>query len=502
MHLNSLQPSPSGLPHRRDADQPANERDPLTDGASSFPDPFALPAMAVTSKDAGFSRPLAEAPAEAVSEAPQPAEAAPDAGAEATPLSGNGPGIETAPAVAGTAMLSQSISAPPLPALSGKVPGPVTSAFPPQPPPAPEADVQGAPALAAPPAPGDASDPPVSRPAALIKPDAMAHVGAGLRQAGIEGSSRQGQGGQPTSGAVSDPSPKASLTPPQAISGAKAIGSEMVPSAPAEPEVNGPAETSLNHGRSGEDRTMPTLDGAPRRPPGPADSFPSQAVAGSQFAGAGLSAVDSEPGAPASGTSDAVQTFANGQGSAGVFRIRPLGEFATGSFEPTGPAALSSDTLAPSVAPLPALVVEGRQTLGASPALSSAPLPPQTQIAAMIVDQVRAGMPGLIEVSLSPIELGAIRFEMQQGPDGLHVHLAIERPETGDLVRRHVEQLLADLRTAGFAQTTLSFGQWSQRQPADRQAATLARGPFAGPGADPVFIQPALSASGRLHLRL
>lgn len=157
------------------------------------------------------------------------------------------------------------------------------------------------------------------------------------------------------------------------------------------------------------------------------------------------------------------------------------------------------------VAPL-AAAAEGRSapaTSFAPHALSGAPHPPPAQIAALIVDQVRSGTPGLIEVSLSPIELGAIRFEMQQGPDGLHVHLAIERPETGDLVRRHVDQLVADLRAAGLGQATLSFGQWTQRQPSDRQAAAvLARGPFALTAAEPVSAQPALSASGRLHLRL
>ena len=69
---------------------------------------------------------------------------------------------------------------------------------------------------------------------------------------------------------------------------------------------------------------------------------------------------------------------------------------------------------------------------------------------------------GPVEVILNPQELGHLRFMIRHDGDQVKVILTVERPDTLDLIRRHVEQLLADLRQAGFADATLSFGQWQQ----------------------------------------
>ena len=46
----------------------------------------------------------------------------------------------------------------------------------------------------------------------------------------------------------------------------------------------------------------------------------------------------------------------------------------------------------------------------------------------------------------------------------LHLIVTCERAETLDLMRRHAEQLLQDLRASGFSGSTLDFAQWSNRQ--------------------------------------
>jgi Flagellar hook-length control protein FliK len=72
------------------------------------------------------------------------------------------------------------------------------------------------------------------------------------------------------------------------------------------------------------------------------------------------------------------------------------------------------------------------------------------------------GQQGQIEVILSPQELGPVRLEFRSDGDKIHVLLATERPETLELMRRHGDALVAELRQAGYAGASLSFGHWGQ----------------------------------------
>lgn len=65
---------------------------------------------------------------------------------------------------------------------------------------------------------------------------------------------------------------------------------------------------------------------------------------------------------------------------------------------------------------------------------------------------------GPVTLTLRPEELGTLQFRMTQTPDALHIHLAVDEIPTLDLLRRHADQLLADLRQAGFTGATLTFG--------------------------------------------
>lgn len=83
-------------------------------------------------------------------------------------------------------------------------------------------------------------------------------------------------------------------------------------------------------------------------------------------------------------------------------------------------------------------------------------------VASMIIAHTTRPESGPVEVILNPQELGHLRFMIRHDGDQVNVILTVERPDTLDLIRRHVEQLLGDLRQAGFADATLSFGQWQQ----------------------------------------
>jgi hypothetical protein len=81
-------------------------------------------------------------------------------------------------------------------------------------------------------------------------------------------------------------------------------------------------------------------------------------------------------------------------------------------------------------------------------------------MSAQILPLAQAGQAGAVEITLSPMELGQLRFEMRQMGDQVQIILSAERPETLELLRRHSDALLQDFRAAGFAGASLSFGGW------------------------------------------
>lgn len=102
-----------------------------------------------------------------------------------------------------------------------------------------------------------------------------------------------------------------------------------------------------------------------------------------------------------------------------------------------------------------------------------AALPPT--VPAALVAQARAGEAGPVTVTLSPEELGILRFEMHGRGEAIHVALVVERPETLDLLRRHAEQLAGEFRQAGFAGASFSFsgGQAGAGGGAERWGASV-----------------------------
>lgn len=92
--------------------------------------------------------------------------------------------------------------------------------------------------------------------------------------------------------------------------------------------------------------------------------------------------------------------------------------------------------------------------------------PPQSlvqQTSAALVRLAHEGS-GRIELTLAPETLGRVHFDMRPDANGLSITLSAERPETLELIRRHLPDLLAELRQAGVQAGTLSFGTFGEGQ--------------------------------------
>jgi hypothetical protein len=113
---------------------------------------------------------------------------------------------------------------------------------------------------------------------------------------------------------------------------------------------------------------------------------------------------------------------------------------------------------------------------------------------------------GIVELALSPQELGSVRIVLGTADGALTMQIAAERPETADLLRRNADLLLRDLHDAGIGNVSLHFGGGQDTpHPSDRPAERAAQAAQApDQAAPPVYVAapPARPADGRLDLRL
>jgi hypothetical protein len=128
------------------------------------------------------------------------------------------------------------------------------------------------------------------------------------------------------------------------------------------------------------------------------------------------------------------------------------------------------------------------------------------QLPRILTQAVERGDDSRIDLALRPEELGGLRFEMKTTGDKVHITLFVERPDALDLIRRHADQFLADLRHSGFTQATLSFGGWAHNgsQPHHPPPAGSPDDavPFTGDGPLQQTSTPPVVVFGRLDLRL
>lgn len=87
---------------------------------------------------------------------------------------------------------------------------------------------------------------------------------------------------------------------------------------------------------------------------------------------------------------------------------------------------------------------------------------PVQALPATLVTFAQTAPDGPVTITLSPEDLGALRFEMHGKGEAVHIALTVERPDTLDMLRRNAEQLIGEFRQAGFAAASFSFsGAWS-----------------------------------------
>lgn len=113
-----------------------------------------------------------------------------------------------------------------------------------------------------------------------------------------------------------------------------------------------------------------------------------------------------------------------------------------------------------------------------------------------------------VELTLSPEELGKVRMTLHAQEGSMTVAVQAERPETLDLMRRHIDSLAREFREMGYADVSFDFGQQSNQQPKPQEQ--LAEAPPArernpsGPFQSAAITAPdaADGASGGLDLRM
>ncbi|NDW54574.1 flagellar hook-length control protein FliK [Aliiroseovarius sp. PrR006] len=84
-------------------------------------------------------------------------------------------------------------------------------------------------------------------------------------------------------------------------------------------------------------------------------------------------------------------------------------------------------------------------------------------VMAQIAEIVRQQPDRPVELTLSPEELGRLRMSFQSEGSAMHVVLSFERPDTLDLMRRHIDQLAQDMRELGMSDVSFTF----QQQPSE-----------------------------------
>ncbi|WOI56206.1 flagellar hook-length control protein FliK [Palleronia sp. LCG004] len=99
------------------------------------------------------------------------------------------------------------------------------------------------------------------------------------------------------------------------------------------------------------------------------------------------------------------------------------------------------------------------------PAAMAAERPAAAQVA-QIAEAVRGRDTGLIEVALSPEELGRVKITMQRTDTGFQIVVLADRDDTLNLLRRNGDMLESAFRELDMGDVNLSFGQNSQGRPA------------------------------------
>lgn len=130
--------------------------------------------------------------------------------------------------------------------------------------------------------------------------------------------------------------------------------------------------------------------------------------------------------------------------------------------------------------------------------LTSGGMPRATpaQVAHQIAVGVTLAEGGQTELRLNPEELGRVRLSLAGSEGGLTVTIAAERPETADLLRRHIDGLAREFEALGYADIDFRFEGETQH---DRNHGSP--GLPSSQEAEPMDDSPAPQSSAGLALR-
>lgn len=111
---------------------------------------------------------------------------------------------------------------------------------------------------------------------------------------------------------------------------------------------------------------------------------------------------------------------------------------------------------------------------------------------------------GATEIRLDPAELGRLRLTVQATDTAVTMTIQVERPETADLMRRHLDGLVSDLRAQGYAEVAIRLDGDRGGDGGGRQAPANYRHQTALPDRAPADSPPAPQRprGGALDLRL
>jgi len=109
--------------------------------------------------------------------------------------------------------------------------------------------------------------------------------------------------------------------------------------------------------------------------------------------------------------------------------------------------------------------ISGASAQSAAPAFASTPGAGLGHAAIQqVAVAIRRSEGGEIEIALEPEELGKVRLTLTPHDTRVAVSVMVERPETLDLIRRHIDALTNDLRQQGYSQVAFDFAQGQNQQ--------------------------------------
>jgi hypothetical protein len=110
--------------------------------------------------------------------------------------------------------------------------------------------------------------------------------------------------------------------------------------------------------------------------------------------------------------------------------------------------------------------IERQVTTGQTLAPVSTPAGAETgrQVAHQIAVAITNQQGRMTEIALNPEELGRVRLSMTVVDSTINLSVLAERPETNDLLRRHIDALAQEFRALGYDNITFSFGEEAQKQ--------------------------------------